>query len=266
MKEIQEKVNDLIEVRKLFSLRDYAVSPSDTLAAYHFTDGTSELMSKWLDKVTSLHGREGVACALAGYRGVGKSHFLATFGAIAATPELRTKISDAHVAASAQGLLRRRYPIINVRRGTALTLVEEFRTAVAQVFGLDEGSLTGSVSDMLALAKEKAGEIPLIVLIDTAAERTSRVARDDGPVLGEIAEAAKGMSALVAVALDDDIAGADGMNSAIVRTYTIDYLDQEHLYKVVDSHLFPKKHQNRHVIKEVYEYFRSVMPSFRWSP
>jgi hypothetical protein len=82
MKRIQEKVKDLVEVRKLFSLQDYVGNPAETLAAYHFTDATAELMSKWLDRVSSLQSGEGVACALAGYRGVGKSHFLATLGAI----------------------------------------------------------------------------------------------------------------------------------------------------------------------------------------
>jgi hypothetical protein len=265
MKRIQEKVKDLVEVRKLFSLPDYAGNPAETLAAYHFTDATSELMSKWLDRVSSLQSGEGVACALAGYRGVGKSHFLATLGAIAGIPELRNKISDAHVAASAQGLLRRRYPIVNVRRGTETSLLDEFRVGVAKAFGLEAGELPTKVMDILALAKSRAGDLPLLILIDTAAERESRVTRDDGPLLAEIAETAKLTNALVAVALDDDIAGADGTNSAIVRSFTIDYLDQDHLYKVVDSFLFPKYNQHRHVLHDVYEYFREVMPSFRWS-
>ena len=265
MTSIQDKVKDLVEVRKLFSLQDYGVDPGQTLAAYHFTDATSELMSKWLDRVTALQSGEGAACALAGYRGVGKSHFLATFGAIAAMPELRTKISDAHVAAGAQGLLRRRYPIVSVRRGTAETLFEEFRAGVAAAFNIEISALPTKVMDLLVAAKGRAGDLPVIVLIDTAAERTSRVSRDDGPVLSEIAEAARSTNALIAVALDDDIAGADGTNSAIVRSYSIDYLDQDHLYKVVDAYLFPKYNQNRQTLHEVYEYFRDVMPSFRWS-
>ena len=265
MKRIQEKVKDLVEVRKLFSLRDYAGNPAETLSAYHFTDATAELMSKWLDRVSSLQGGEGIACALAGYRGVGKSHFLATLGSIAGLPELRNRISDAHVSAAAQGLLRRRYPVVSVRRGTGETLIDEFRAGVASAFGLESDQVPTKVMDILGLAKARAGDLPLLILIDTAAERESRVSRDDGPVLGEIAEAVKLISAMVAVALDDDIAGADGMNSAIVRTYTSDYLDQDHLYKVVDSFLFPKYNQHRHVLHDVYEYFREVMPSFRWS-
>jgi cytidylate kinase len=42
------------------------------------------------------------------------------------------------------------------------------------------------------------------------------------------------------VALDDDIAGADGINAAIARNFTIDYLDTEHLYRIVDANIFPK--------------------------
>ena len=38
---------------------------------------------------------------------------------------------------------------------------------------------------------------------------------------------------------DDDIAGADGVNAAISRNYTINYLDQAHLYNIVDAHIFP---------------------------
>ena len=35
-------------------MRDYAGNPAETLSAYHFTDATAELMSKWLDRVSSL--------------------------------------------------------------------------------------------------------------------------------------------------------------------------------------------------------------------
>ncbi|MEQ1765404.1 MAG: DUF6079 family protein, partial [Pyrinomonadaceae bacterium] len=41
--------------------------------------------------------------------------------------------------------------------------------------------------------------------------------------------------------------------------------DQEHLYKVVDSFVFPKKQALRPVLHDVYDYFREVMPTFRWS-
>jgi hypothetical protein len=265
MKRIQEKVKDIVEVRKFLSLQDFTSNPAGTLAGYHFTDGTSELMAKWLDRIAGLQDGRGNALALAGYRGVGKSHFLAALGAIAAHPELRTRVSDAHVAAGAQSLLRRRYPVAYVRRGTRDTVVEELKDAVATAFDVDATSLSDAVFDVMAVARARAGDIPFLLLIDTAMERGSRVTRDDGPLLAEIAEAAKQMNAFVGVALDDDIAGADGTNSAIVRSYTIDYLDQEHLYKVVDTFVFPKNNQMRPVLHDVYEYFREVMPTFRWS-
>jgi hypothetical protein len=93
MKRIQEKIKDLVEVRIFSSLQDFTSDPAQTLAAYHFTDATSEMMAKWIDTVANLQIQSGAAKALAGYRGVGKSHFLATFGAIVSHPELRTKIT-----------------------------------------------------------------------------------------------------------------------------------------------------------------------------
>lgn len=265
MKRINEKVKDIVEVRKFVSLQDFTQDPSATLAAYHFTDATAELMVKWLDRIVELQEKKGNAMALAGYRGVGKSHFLATLSAIVSQPELRTKITDSHVASAAQALLRRRYPCIFIRRGTRPTILEELRDGVAAAFGLDAGSLPERVFDILSLVKARSGDIPFLVLADTAIERGARVTRDDGDLLAEIAEAVKAMNAFIGVALDDDIAGADGSNAAIVRSFNIDYLDQEHLYKVVDSYVFPKNQQLRPILHDVYEYFRAVMPTFRWS-
>lgn len=265
MKHIQEKVKDLINVHKLLSLQDFSDDPAETLAGYRFTDATSELMVKWLDRVAGLQNGDGYACALAGYRGVGKSHFSGAFAALVSIPDLRSKVTDSHVANGAQGLLRRRYPVINVRRGTRETLLDEVRDGVARTFDLESATLPDKVMDLLVLARTRSGDLPFLMLIDTAVERTSRVSRDDGPVLAEIADAARSINAFVGVILDDDISGADGTNSAIVKSYTIDYLDQEHLYKVVDTFVFPKENQFRPVLHDIYEYFREVMPSFRWS-
>ncbi|MBC7900554.1 MAG: hypothetical protein H7070_10945 [Saprospiraceae bacterium] len=265
MKRIQEKVKDIVEVRSYQSLRDFTADPALTLSSYHFTDVTADLMAKWLDQISNVQVQSGAACALAGYRGVGKSHFLATLGALAAHPELRTKIGESHVSASAQRLLRRHYPVAYIRRGTHATLLEEFKDAVAVVFELDQASLGDSFAGILKTVSEKTGELPFILIIDTAFERGSRVTRDDGVFLSEIADAAKDLNTFVGVALDDDIAGADGSNSSIVRAYAIDYLDQEHLYKVVNSHIFPKQNQMQPVLHEIYDYFRKVLPSFRWS-
>ncbi len=265
MKRIQEKVKDVVDARPYTSLRDFTSNPAQTVSIYHFTDFTSDLMAKWLDKVASVQATGGAAYALAGYRGVGKSHFLAALGAIVSHPELRSRITDSHVAASAERLRRSRYPVAYVRRGTNETLVGELRNAIAKTFEIDAASLGDSVSDLLKTAAEKAGELTFALFIDTAFERASRVARDDGSLLGEIAETAKGLDIFVAVALDDDIAGADGINAAIAGNFTIDYLDQEHLYRIVDAHIFPKYRQMQPLLHEIYTNFREVLPHFRWS-
>ncbi len=265
MKRIQEKVKDIVEVRSYQILRDFTADPAATLASYHFTDVTAELMAKWLDQISNVQVQNGAACALAGYRGVGKSHFLATLGALAAFPELRTRIGETQVSAGAQKLLRRHYPVAYVRRGTHDTLLEEFKDGISLALELDNAALEGSFSAILKTVSDKTGELPFILMIDTAFERGSRVTRDDGADLSEIAEAAKDLNIFVGVALDDDIAGADGSNSSIARTYSIDYLDQEHLYKIVNAHVFPKQQGMQPVLHDVYEYFREVLPSFRWS-
>ena len=265
MKRINEKVKDLVEVRSYKNLHDYLNDPNDTLAAYHFTDATSEMMSKWLDKVAEVAPENGAAMALAGYRGVGKSHFLATLGAIVSQPELRSRIADQHVSVSTQRLKRRRYPVAFVRRGTHPTLLDELKDAIAKTFAIDIRTLSDSLTDLLVMSAEKAGDLPFILIIDTALERTSRVSRDDGAMLGEIAETSKKLNIFVGVALDDDIAGADGVNAVIARIFLIDYLDQEHLYKIVDAHVFPKHRQTQNLLHDIYNYFREVLPNFRWS-
>ena len=265
MTRIQEKVKDIVEVRAHKNLRDFSADPAETVAGYYFTDGTSDLMAKWLDKVASVRPGEGAAFALAGYRGVGKSHFLATLGALVSHPELRSRVLDPHVAAGAHRLTRRHYPVTFVRRGLHESLFDEFTEAINQSLGIDCSPFGDSVVDILRAAAEKAGELPLILLIDTAYERGSRVTRDDGPFLSEIAEVAKTLNIFLGVALDDDIAGADGSNLGISRSFAIDYLDQEHLYKVVNTYVFPKHPQAQAALSEVYTHFREVLPNFRWS-
>lgn len=265
MKRIQEKVKDLVEVRSYRSLNDFLSDSAQTLAAYHFTDVTAEMMAKWLDKVSDVQFQTGAAKALAGYRGVGKSHFLATLGAIVSHPELRSRVTDPIVASSAQRLKRRRHPVAYVRRGTNTSLFEEIKDALALALEIDKGYLSDSLEDLMKFASEKANDLPFVIIIDTAFDRAARVSRDDGVLLGELADIAKNLNMFVAVALDDDIAGADGVNAAIARSYTIDYLDQEHLYRIVDTHIFPKYRHAPPVIHEIYNYFRDLLPSFRWS-
>ncbi len=265
MKRIQDKVKDIVEVRPFKSIRDFTADPAETLSNYHFTDATADLMAKWLDGISAVQSGHGAGYALAGYRGVGKSHFLATLGALAASPDLRGRVSESHVEFSAQRLQRRHYPVSFLRRGTHATLLDEFKAAVSSTFQIDGIEQISSFAEVVAAAAGKAGETPWILLIDTALERGSRVTRDDGEHLGEIAEAARTKNVFVGVALDDDIAGADGSNAAIVRSFSIDYLDQAHLYKVVNAHIFPKDSQKQPVLHDIYQYFREVLPSFRWS-
>ena len=95
MKRIKEKVKDFVEVRPFKSLLDFLSDPAETLTQYHFTDSTAGLMVQWLNSVGASE-KTGTCRAIAGHRGVGKSHFLAVLGAIASNPELRSKITNGH--------------------------------------------------------------------------------------------------------------------------------------------------------------------------
>jgi len=264
MSKIPEKVKDIVELRPYSSIEDFLRDPAITLANYHFSDITSELIVKWFDAIGS-DGRSGSCRALAGFRGVGKSHFLAMVSTIAAYPELRSKLDDSYVAAAAQRLPRRHYPVVNVRRGRKESLVEELVEAVCISFDIKPSSGSSSVREILQNAKAIAGDLPPIILIDTDAARPARVERNDGPILAEIAAVASKTGCFVGIALDDDISGADGPNSAIAGGFTIDFLDQEHLYKVVSGRIFPKVQRMRGVLSGLYETIREAHPDFRWS-
>ncbi len=265
MKRVVEKVRDIVEICPFTHLHDFAADPGLTLAGYHFTDITADLMSKWIDRVAGVRPGQGGAFALAGFRGVGKSHFLSALAAIVARPELRSRISDQHVASSAERLSRRHGSIAFVRRGSGASLLDELKSAVGLVVGAAPETLNDSLHELLQRAADQAGEVPLLLLIDTASGRDTRVARDDGVRLSEIAEVAKGLGIFVGVALDDDISGADGANASIAANFNIDYLDQEHLYKIVDSVIFSKHNQMRSVLHDIYEDYRAELPGFRWS-
>jgi len=265
MRNIDNKIKDIVEVRPYRSIRDFIADPAETLANYCFTDATADLMAKWLDGVALIRPGTGAAFALAGYRGVGKSHFLATLGALASSPDLRSKVSESHVEFSAQRLQRRHYPVCYLRRGTHDTLIDEFRSAVATTFNIGNPEKLSSFEEILNAACDKAGDSGWLLLIDTALERGSRVDRDDGHDLTRIADAARTANVFVGVALDDDIADADGSNASIVSSFSIDFLDQSHLFKVVNAHVFPKNAQKQAVLHDIYSYFREVLPSFRWS-
>ncbi|MDQ1422399.1 MAG: hypothetical protein QOJ52_4361, partial [Acidimicrobiaceae bacterium] len=198
--------------------------------------------------------------ALAGARGVGKSHMLAAFGALASLPELRRSVAEAHVAVSASRLLNGRYRVARVERGTRPTLHEELSVAL----GGEAETWKTEPARMLAFSAGMT-ETPLVLVIDTAFERENRVERDDGLLLSELANAARELSVFIALALDDDIAGADGVNVALSGTFQIDYLDPEHLYRITDTHLFQKNAQSREALREMYRTLRASVPGFNWS-
>lgn len=265
MKRLDQKVKDIVEVRAFTPVQDLSADLDVTLANYRFTDITSDLMAKWIERVAGLTRGVGVATALAGFRGVGKTHFLAAVAAILTRPELRAQIADPHVRTVSEGLSRRPYTVAHVSRGSGTTILEELQAAVAAALDVHPSSLGSSVSEILHEASLRSGEQAFIILFDTALGRSSRVARDDGPLLSEVADIGKSMGMFVGVALDDDIAGADGANSSIARSFGIDYLDQEHLYKIVDRHIFAKESSKVPILREVYQEWRRVLPEFRWS-
>jgi hypothetical protein len=260
LKRAQDKIKDLVEPRAFTEVQNYSDDPARALDSYLFTDATSDLFARWLDALAGLSPHQGTARALAGFRGVGKSHMLAAFGALASLPELRPSVADAHVATSAARLMKERHRVARVERGTRPTLQEE----LCEALGGDLEVWKTEPAKMLAFAAGLSAT-PLVLVIDTAFERENRVERDDGLLLSELAKAAREMSVFIALALDDDIAGADGANVSLSGTFQIDYLDPEHLYRITDTHLFQKNAQSREALSEMYRTLRSAVPGFNWS-
>ncbi len=260
MKRAQEKIKDLVETRAFTEVHNYSDDPARSLDSYLFTDATSDLFARWLDALADLKPNQGTARALAGSRGVGKSHMLAAFGALASLPEYRRSVADAHVATSASNLKSGRYRVARVERGTRPTLQEE----LSEALGGEEEMWRTEPAKMLAFSAGMS-DMPLVLVIDTAFERENRVERDDGLLLSELANTARDLSVFIALALDDDIASADGANVALSDTFQIDYLDPEHLYRITDTHLFQKNAQSREAIREMYRTLRTAVPGFNWS-
>lgn len=260
MKRSQEKIKDLVEAKGFAGVQNFADDPRRVLSSYLFTDATADLFARWLDTLADLPPNRGAARALAGPRGVGKSHMLAAFGAIAANQELRSTVADAHVATSAARLLTRKYKVARVERGTYPTLQEE----IAAALDGDPEAWKAEPERLLAYSADMAGSA-LVLIIDTAFEREARVDRDDGPLLSQLVSVAQNQNIFIALALDDDIAGADGANVALSGSFQIDYLDPEHLYRITDVHLFQKNEQSRAALHEMYMTLRKVVPGFNWS-
>lgn len=265
MKRTQDKIKDLVEPQSFEQIGNLAADPARALAAYRFTDMTSDLLARWLDSLAELPRGQGAALALAGARGVGKSHTLSVFGALAGSERLRSGVSDAHVLTSARRLTGKRYAVVRVERGSRVSLAEEMADAFAQVFGGDDAQWGHDPAGMLAVAASRALDETLVVLIDTAFNRPARVRRDDGPLLAELAVTSRGINAFVALALDDDIEGADGANVALSGTYHIDYLDPENLYRVVEQFVLRKKPQGRAALRDIYHGLRANVHGFNWS-
>src|SRR5437588_387022 len=265
MRRIQDKIKDLVEPQSFEQVGNFAEDPAQALAAYRFTDVTSDLLSRWLDALANLQPGRGAAHALAGARGVGKSHTLAVFGALAGSERLCQSLEDAHVSASAERLAGRRCAVVRVERGTRPTLSEELAVAFARFFGGSEEQWTRTPAEALAVAASRATGETLVVVVDTSFNRPARVARDDGPALGELAEAAHDLNVFLALALDDDIADADGANVAVACTYRIEYLDPENLYRVADQFVLRKKPQVGDTLREIYQSLRATVHEFNWS-
>ena len=266
MKRTQDKIKDFVEPQAYEEVHNFSADPARALAAYRFTDATSDLLARWLDSLADQPRGRGGARALAGLRGVGKSHALAAFGALVGQATLRQTVADAHVAASARRLASRRYEVVRVERGTRATLTEELGDAFAKTFGGEAYDWAKRApANALALAVEKAHGATVVMLVDTAYGRSSRVARDDGSALGELAQAAAARDAFVGLALDDDIEGAEGANVALSQTFRIDYLEPEHLYHVAGSYLLRKSPPARDRLHEIYLHLRATVPNFNWS-
>ncbi|HYY95604.1 MAG TPA: DUF6079 family protein, partial [Pyrinomonadaceae bacterium] len=189
----------------------------------------------------------------------------AVLGALAGSERLRLGVEDALVGTSARQLAGRRCAVVRVERGTRPTLAEELGAAFAAYFGGGEAQWGRDPSEALAVAASRATGETLVVIVDTAFNRPARVARDDGHVLGTLAQAARSMNVFLALALDDDIAGADGANVAIVSAYHIDYLDPENLYRVADQFVLRKRPQVGDTLREIYQHLRATVYDFNWS-
>ena len=264
MTRISEKVRDIVDVRPYTTVDDLFREPETTLANYHFTDITAYMMARWFDAVASGEPSQ-ISRAIAGFRGVGKSHFLAVFAVLMSHPELRSRLTDQHVQSATQRLLRRHYPVINVRRGTGTSLSEELYVAAAAAFDLDGYKIGSTVQELMSSIAGSSGGLTPIIVIDSSPERSGPIERNDGDALAEIADACRSASIFVGIALDDEIAMADGTNSAIAKSYNIEYLDPENLHKVVNAHIFPKNPRTQVILGSLYETFRSSIPDFKWS-
>lgn len=259
-----KKVKDLVEVRSIGGSQYEQNDLAAVVESYKFTPITSDLMSQWLKRLGELGSNENSCFALAGKRGVGKSHFLSAFGALCEAPATRALVTDNLVRQTCEFFGGAEFKIVRVFRGSDETLIDEIVSAVRQL-GIEQPNDKATFDALITSLAEAAAGVPPILMIDSNPGRTMRIARDDGPALAELAGAANKRGVFVGLALDDDISGADGPNVQVATTYTIDYLDPQHLYQIVDSYVFPKKQGAHQEISEVYRSFRDRFAGFHWS-
>ncbi|MEJ7712543.1 MAG: hypothetical protein WKF84_22515 [Pyrinomonadaceae bacterium] len=197
MKRPTGKIKDFVDLQAFDDVRDFSADPARALAAYRFTDATSDLLARWLDTLSGLSHGQGTALALAGLRGFGKSHTLAVFSARISIPHLRSSIGDAHIAASARRLSDRRYIVAHVKRGTLPTLTDELISGLTSALGGDATQWGTDPAAILEVASLRAPDATLVIVVDTAFGRTARVSRDDGPLLSQLAKAAAHIDAMI---------------------------------------------------------------------
>lgn len=259
-----KKVRDLVEVRSIGGLLHREKDVSAVVESYKFTPITSDLMAQWLKRLGELGSNEKTCFAVAGKRGVGKSHFLSMFAALCGEPATRALVTDNLVRQACEFFGGAEFKIVRVFRGSADTLPAEVASAVRQI-GVEQPSKEPSFDAILTSLTAAVAGVPPVLIIDSNPSRESRISRDDGPALAELAAAAKMHGVFVGLALDDDISGADGPNVQVAGTFSIDYLDPQHLYQIVDSHVFPKKQGAHSEIGDVYRSFSDRFTGFHWS-
>lgn len=261
MKRIQKKIKDLIKVGNYEHLRDFLAAPAKTISNYHYTPMTSELTIKWIDALVGVRQNNGKSKAIAGYRGVGKSHFLANLGTIIEHPELRSEIKDSHVLSSVYHLQQCRYQVAYVMRGTKPTFMEELTWAIENALAVSVSDIYKDMESLIRFASGKTGKLPFVIIVDAY---QARIAREDSSILGELVEIAKNYNVFIGIALDEYIFKSDG-NKSVIAHIKIDYLSEESLYHIVNAHIFPKNQRKQSLIQGIYNEFRSLFPGFRWS-
>jgi hypothetical protein len=254
-----EKIKDFVEPQSFEELQDFTKDPALTLSSYHFTDATSDLLARWLDTLADLPRGKGTARALAGLRGVGKSHTLAVFGTIAGYPQLRQSIQNQHVATSARRLLGRKNVVAFVERGSRETLLQEMGSALSVALGDSQAEYASTLETLLSYAASRITDGTLVLIIDQKPKTTLSSDRDDSELLALLAAVAPHVNCMIALAMDDNL------GPALSANYNIDYLDTEHIYRVTDQYLLRKNAKERTRLHQMYMDLRQKVPSFNWS-